>query len=242
MDSAVEVPVELHALLESVGVNALDLAVQVVEVVNEVLNGDLAITSLESEAFAELSLLLSDGFLTRGNGGVVIPLASGDQVVNLDATVLVGNLTGEGVHEAKLLTAHLTADGGDELVVADNTVAVFVEVFEDALEFSDVQFHAELAEDPLDFVAVEDAVAVLVHLDEKLGQETHALVAVVVLEGRQNLVENLLRGVSVHAEDGVNIGVVAGAADSDHGSHLLVVDFTGTVGVKTVEEGLHLDA
>lgn len=63
MRSEFNAPEQFHALLESVGVNALHLAVQVVEEVNEVLDGDLAVVSLELEAITELGCLLSDGLL-----------------------------------------------------------------------------------------------------------------------------------------------------------------------------------
>lgn len=100
------------------------------------------------------------------------------------------------MHDGKLSGFHLTADGRDELVIADDAIAVFVEVFENALEFGHVQFHAKLAENPLDFVTVKNAVSVLIHLYEKLRQDAHAMLTL-LLKGREDLVENLLWGVSV---------------------------------------------
>lgn len=135
------------------------------------------------------------------------------------------------MNKTNLVGAHLTANGGNKLVVADNTVAVFVEIFEDALKFGNIELHTELAENPLDFVAVKDAVTVLVHLDEKLGEDANATLTL-ALKASENLIQNLVWGFSVGAKDRVNIRVVAGAADGDHSSHLLVVNLAGAIGVE----------
>lgn len=168
MCSALSVPEVAHTLLEGIGVNIGHSCFPVVEVINKVLDGNATIAALESKAFTESLCLLSNSLLAGGNGRVSLPVALLEQVVKLDNTISIGNAGGECMNKGKLVCTHFTADGCDKLVVADDAITVLVEVFEDALEFGNIQFHAKLAKHPLDFVAIKNTIAVLIHLNEKL--------------------------------------------------------------------------
>ena len=61
------------------------------------------------------------------------------------------------------------------------------------------------------------------------------------LQGNEDLIENLIGGLTSNTEDGVDIGVVAAAHSCDSRGELLVIKFTVSVGIELGEEGLELN-
>ena len=62
-------------------------------------------------------------------------------------------------------------------MVADNTVTILIEIFEETLKFVGAQLETFLTEYPLDFVAVKSAAAILVNLDKEGGEGSNAIFA-----------------------------------------------------------------
>jgi hypothetical protein len=88
-------------------------------------------------------------------------------------------------------------------------------------------------------VAVELRVLVGVEAAEKRNQVAHAVRAL-RCEHLTDFVEHLLGSLADDAEDGVHVGVVAGAAQSVHSSELLEVKVARAVGVVFVEDSREL--
>jgi hypothetical protein len=144
--------------------------------VNQVLGLDLAMLNLNLEFGNEIGLHLGDRLLARLNLGVESVVTGVRQFLNADLasySQLVAEFHGKG----QALTLKLATDASNELVVANNTVAVLIEKLEETLKFVGAQLETLLTEDPLDFVAVKSTVAVLVTLDKEGGEGTNTTIA-----------------------------------------------------------------
>lgn len=133
------------------------------------------------------------------------------------------------------LAAHTSNEFGN----VDETVVILIEVLEHTFEFGGSQVLSILLQDPLNLVAVEFSVLVSVETLEQ-GYERADTVGTLILEDTTDFLEDLVRGLTNHTENGVHIGVVSSAAESHLASEFFKVKLTTIVGVELIEDGSKL--
>ena len=92
-----------------------------------------------------------------------------------------------------------------------------------------------LTETPHELIAVHLAIAIVVHATENETQSTDSICST-SLECVLDFFKHLVGGFALHAEDGVHVGVVSGATDSEPGRKLLVVELIVSVFIVLCEE------
>jgi len=90
---------------------------------------------------------------------------------------------------------------------------------------------AVFTEAPHEFVTVEFLVTVIVHASEDEA-ETADTVSTSGVEGVSDLGEHLVWGLTAGSEGGVNVGVVAGSTDGEHGGKFFIVESAVAVLIK----------
>ena len=219
----------------------IDAGGYITVVVNELLDGDLVV----AHVFVPLSHELGKDIVTAHLASLELRVLSnivglGNIVEFNHARAIAVKLLVSELDEGNSTLAHVTADSNEEFVVANFAVVVFVEVLENALELRWAEGVAVLTETPHEFIAVHLAVTVVVHAAED-NAETADAMGTTGLESIKNLLENLIRGLTLDAEDGVDIGVVAATTDGEPAGELLVVKLAVAVLVVLVEDGAALE-
>jgi len=153
-------------------------------------------------------------------------------VVELNGTVAVLIELGKGKHDHGGSTlVHFSTDSGEEFVVGNSTVVVFVEVFENAFKFRRAEFVAVFTEAPHEFVAVKFLITVIVHASEHKSEAADA-VSTSGVEGLSDLVEDLVWWLALGSERGVNVRVVTGSTDGEHAREFFIVESSVAVLIK----------
>lgn len=117
---------------------------------------------------------------------------------------------------------------------ANVTVAILIEVFEQAFEFGWAQVLAVLFKNPLDFVAIKLRITVCVEASEQDLQVAHT-VGTLGSKHLADFVEHLVGGLTDQAENGVYVRVVASSTESVHSCKLFEVEVARVVGVVFIE-------
>jgi hypothetical protein len=202
--------------------------------VNEVLNSNLSVALLALEKGGKESLHLTDALLARSNLGVDGEVTGVNHVSNADLAVN-SKFIAKLQSKSKALALKLSTDTSDKLVVGNDTVSVFIEILEEAFKLGGAELKTFLTEDPLDLVAVKNSVSVFIDFGEESREGAYSSVAF-ASEVLLDFVKNLGWGFAGKTEDGVDVGVVAGAADSEPAAEFLIIDSSRVVFVNLIEK------
>jgi len=162
------------------------------------------------------------------------------QVLNVNNSVssLVQLLEGKADQVLSAL-GKVSTDTSEELVESDLSVVVLVEVLENAFELGGGESVAVLLETPHELMSVHSLVTVVVHAAEH-NSETADAVSTSALESIEDLLEDLVRGLSSDSEAGVDVGVVARSLNGEPVGEFFVVELAVVILVVLAEDGLEL--
>merc|ERR1712032_857589 len=227
-----------HQLKVVILVNA---CADIIVVLNEFLEGDLSVLGDSVPLLHELVQDIVLGHLTALKLRVEGDVVDVSQVLNINDTVIgIIQLVKGHLDELFSVFVHATTDTSEELIVAELSVVVLVEVLEDALELRWAEVMAVLAKSPHEFGTVHLAVTVIVHAAEDEAKSTDSMGSS-GLESFTDLLEDLVGWLTRKSEGWVHVGVVSTSLDCHKGCKLFVVKLVVAILVVLVKDSAELE-
>ena len=237
--TACNVPCIAHHQFEVVVL--VDTCAHIIVVFNEFFQCDFSILYDGVPLLHELVQDVVFRHLTTLKLGVERDIVGVNQIVDVD-NIVVGLVQLGECHSHELFSVfiHSTADTSQEFIIAESSVIVLVEVFEDALELRGAQVMAVLTETPHEFMAVHLAVTVVIHATEYKSKSTNS-VGSSGLESVTDLLEDLIGWFTSESEGWVHVRVVSTSFYREEGCKLFVVELVVFVFVVLVKNSSELE-